>query len=52
MSMVKLSKITIGIQRKKFPFDLFHIINYSRFKHCILLFSIPQNVEIELLKTK
>jgi hypothetical protein len=50
MSMVKLSKITVGI--KKIPFDLFHIINYSRFKHSILLFSILQIVETKSLKLR
>jgi hypothetical protein len=47
--MIKLRKIIIEIGKKD---SLFSVLNSSYLKHVFLLFSIPQNVEAEPLKTK
>jgi hypothetical protein len=41
--MIKLSKITMKLQ---FPSVLSPMFNYSCFKYCILISSVPQNMEI------
>jgi hypothetical protein len=48
-----MSEVNIEIRKKKrFPFVVSPVLSYSCFKRCILVHSVPQNVEVEPLRTK
>jgi hypothetical protein len=44
--MIRMSEIKIEIRKKTVPFCSVSSVHSSCFRHCVTVFSIPQNVEI------